>query len=89
MPLEAFYGTLEVPLTRSEVTFARRICQACPVLLDCALTAFRDTEPYGMWAGATPSERRKIQRQHSGDVVKSARYLVHRVLTMGSDNDGC
>jgi hypothetical protein len=85
MPLEAFYGTLEAPLTRSEIAFARRICQACPVLRDCAIVAFQDMEPHGMWAGATPNERKEILRQHSGDVGQSARDLVNKTLYLDCD----
>lgn len=89
MPLEAFYGSVEVPLTRSEISFAKRICQACPVLMDCAVFAFNGYEsgpdPFGVWAGSTPSERQKILREYEGDRAKSAQYLVKHILTIDGE----
>ena len=89
MPLEAFYGTIDEPLTRNEITFAKRICQACPVLMECAISALKGHEsgpdPFGIWAGSTPSERTRILKQHNGDVPLSARYLVIKTLLTDSE----
>ena len=85
MPLETFFGTIDKALTRNEIEFARRICQACPVLMDCAVFALKgheETGPdsFGVWAGSTPSERSRILKQHNRDVAQSARYLVTKTL---------
>jgi hypothetical protein len=87
MPLETFFGTIDKALNRGEIEFARRICQACPVLMDCAvfaLTGHEETGPdsHGIWAGSTPNERAKILKQHKGNVQHSARYLVTEILTI-------
>lgn len=42
-------------------------------------------DPFGVWAGSTPSERKKILQKHGGDVAESARYLVVQILTIDSE----
>lgn len=36
---------------------AKRICARCPVLNNCLRAALSAHEPYGVWGGATESER--------------------------------
>jgi hypothetical protein len=90
MPQEAFFGGVDKPMTRSEIAFAKRICQACPVLMECAFFALKGYEsgpdPFGIWAGSTPTERSKILSDHNGDLVAAARYLVTQTLNIGSEN---
>jgi WhiB family redox-sensing transcriptional regulator len=40
---------------------AREICAACPVAVPCLAAGMR--EPYGMWGGLSPSERRRRRRR--------------------------
>lgn len=40
---------------------ARDTCNACPVRQDCLDHAMAAAEPYGMWGGTTPTERRKMR----------------------------
>lgn len=42
---------------------ARRICNACPAIDDCRDYALTAREPFGMWGGLTPTERRAIQKE--------------------------
>ena len=42
-------------LRRDEL--AKRICQHCPVLLECRRHALAVREPYGVWGGMTEHER--------------------------------
>jgi hypothetical protein len=62
-----FFGTAEQPLTAKESRFAKKICGACPVQRDCLITALRDGERFGVWAGLTSIERRRLLKDHSGD----------------------
>ena len=39
---------------------AREVCHACPVIAECREYALTTREPYGMWGGLTPAERRAI-----------------------------
>lgn len=89
MPIEVFYGTIDEPLTRSETVFARAICQTCPVLMDCALTALKTREPFGLWAGSTPTQRQNLLRRHNGNVTQSAIQLTREVLQIGDCHDQC
>jgi len=87
MPIEVFYGTIDEPLTRSEAVFARAICQACPVLMDCALSALQAREPFGLWAGSTPTQRQHLLRRNKGNVTQSAIQLTQEVLQMGGGHE--
>ncbi|MFB9207567.1 WhiB family transcriptional regulator [Nonomuraea spiralis] len=40
---------------------ARRICQGCPVRVQCLTWAVETGEAEGMWGGTTPDERRRIR----------------------------
>lgn len=63
-PLEAFFGSLDSPLTAKESKFAKEICRSCPVQVDCLATALRDNEDSGIWGGTTPVERKRALRRH-------------------------
>jgi WhiB family redox-sensing transcriptional regulator len=41
---------------------AKSICRACPLLNECFEYSLALNEPYGIWAGTTPLERRKLLR---------------------------
>lgn len=39
---------------------AKIICGSCPVKIECLNYAIRRREPYGIWGGKSPHERRKL-----------------------------
>ncbi len=41
---------------------AKRICQLCPVQIDCLQFAMDNNEAFGIWGGLSTRERRRIQR---------------------------
>lgn len=41
---------------------ARAICASCPVIQECGDWVERNPQPYGLWAGLTPQDRRRIRR---------------------------
>ena len=41
---------------------ARAICARCEVRLDCLNYALDNNEPYGVWGGFGPAERRRLRR---------------------------
>lgn len=43
-------------------TIAKGICSACPVVVRCAVAAFRGRERFGVWGGFTASERAGLVR---------------------------
>lgn len=83
MPIEVFYGTLDEPLGLHETLFAQRICQACPVLMDCASTSLAEEEQHGVWAASTPRQRQHLLRENGGSVGASAKRLVE--ITINAD----
>lgn len=65
-PQEIFYGSEERSgkarhhpnLTVDEVARARRICNACPVQMQCLEHAIVNREEFGIWGGSTAGQRR-------------------------------
>jgi WhiB family redox-sensing transcriptional regulator len=45
--------------------YARPICAACPVRVDCLDWAMRAGEYQGMWGGLSPGQRRQLRRRVS------------------------
>lgn len=41
---------------------AKRICQVCPVITECALYAMTHDERGGIWGGLSDRERRSLRR---------------------------
>lgn len=40
---------------------AKKLCQGCPVMLQCLAYAIKADEPYGVWGGASVLERKRIK----------------------------
>jgi WhiB family transcriptional regulator, redox-sensing transcriptional regulator len=41
----------------ARISQAKQICQACPVISECAAWALTTREPYGVWGGMSEDER--------------------------------
>lgn len=52
---EAFF-----PEVGSSGRGAKRICSRCEVKAECLAHALEHREPYGVWGGKSPGERRKM-----------------------------
>jgi WhiB family redox-sensing transcriptional regulator len=63
-PSERFFGsdneTRELRSRREAL--AKRLCRKCSVLRQCQSYAVAAQEPYGIWGGMTPAERRRLLR---------------------------
>ncbi len=44
---------------------AKRICKACPVMMQCRQWALDTDEEYGIWGGLSEAERKKIRRERA------------------------
>ena len=42
-------------------TAAKALCAACPLTLQCLMTALENKEEYGIWGGSMPRQRRQIK----------------------------
>ncbi|MBO1334331.1 WhiB family transcriptional regulator [Streptomyces sp. VRA16 Mangrove soil] len=51
---------------------ARRICQGCEVMEECAAMALDYQERYGVWGGMSPRERENMRGSREKDVLKAA-----------------
>lgn len=44
---------------------AKRVCSACPVLLECRAHALSVREPYGIWGGLSADDREAVLRDRN------------------------
>lgn len=58
---------------------AREICATCPVQSQCLQEAVDNKEQYGMWGGAAPIGRKRIERKHR------RRRMIERRLQEAQD----
>ncbi|TDZ96318.1 Redox-responsive transcriptional regulator WhiB3 [Mycobacteroides salmoniphilum] len=61
---------------RSREQQAKSICRRCPVAAVCLTYAVRTHQPYGIWGGATETERRRGQRTRRPPVVTPERAQI-------------
>ncbi|MCY9782563.1 WhiB family transcriptional regulator [Nocardiopsis sp. EMB25] len=49
------------PSQGGSVRAAKRMCQVCPVRINCLAEAMKRGELYGVWGGASEDERRQFR----------------------------
>lgn len=74
---EYFFGNEDEQPTMSikQVRQASKLCDVCPVFVDCLTWALSTKEEYGVWAGTSGRVRRKIQR-----VIEAGEVTVEQVV---------
>jgi WhiB family redox-sensing transcriptional regulator len=55
-----------------QVTAAKVVCAACPVLAECLAFALRTRQAHGIWGGMTEDERRLAPFSPGGSPVRVA-----------------
>lgn len=50
---------------REKYIVARKLCQSCPIRLQCLEYAVANNEDHGIWGGMTPRERRGLRRGYA------------------------
>ncbi|MDX3239757.1 WhiB family transcriptional regulator [Streptomyces sp. ME03-5709C] len=53
----------------ADVEEAKRHCYRCPAMTPCLTGALERGEPFGVWGGLLPDERRAMVRHKGGDVA--------------------
>ena len=48
----------------NETRKAKKMCEPCPVIRECAIYALAAGENYGVWGGLSANELRQIRRGH-------------------------
>lgn len=56
------YPDLFFPDKGGSAAEAKKLCQGCPIKLQCLEYALKANEPYGVWGGTTPRERDRLKR---------------------------
>ncbi|MFG1851853.1 WhiB family transcriptional regulator [Actinomadura geliboluensis] len=64
---ELFFPVSREAVYTAQIAPIRRLCAACPVAGPCLEWALATGEPHGIWAGTTPSERRRIRAARGAD----------------------
>lgn len=52
--------------------YAKALCTACPVIVECLDYALSAGEDYGVWGGMTEDERRAVRRKASRNAVRTS-----------------
>ena len=60
---ELFYAEGDGAMARTAE--AKKVCQRCPVRLECLQRALDDNERYGVWGGMSERERLNLQRPNA------------------------
>ena len=60
---DAWYMDGTSKIDRLYTRAARRVCDECPVRIECLTWAYTNAEQYGMWGGFTGAERRNAVRR--------------------------
>ena len=48
----------------ADVRIAKRMCQRCPIRLQCAVYGVEAEEEFGVWGGLSPLDRKKLKRTY-------------------------
>ncbi|WP_051549226.1 WhiB family transcriptional regulator [Nocardioides sp. URHA0032] len=75
---ELFFPRGEGSRAQRQIEAARVVCASCPVRGDCLAFAVTTDAQYGVWAGTTPRERRRLRRR--AGLAASPRRVVRRTL---------
>ncbi|OLF04854.1 WhiB family transcriptional regulator [Actinophytocola xanthii] len=66
----AAYPSLEwIEPSSPHIGTCRSICRACPVRRECLAVALDTREPWGIWGGLDPRERRELV-PHQGTLTR-------------------
>jgi WhiB family redox-sensing transcriptional regulator len=60
MPTALFFPAGNFYLARLDEERAKALCSSCPVRARCLTYAIEHQEPYGVWGGLNPDERRAL-----------------------------
>ena len=58
----------------NQIAEAKAICRLCPALRECREWAVEAHEPFGIWAGTTPEDRKKIRKARGLPAVRATHH---------------
>lgn len=83
-----FFGSNEPdmrpPYTLGEIKRARSLCADCPVFRDCLRSSLENREAFGVWAGSTSKQRRKMLGRIDAGESTINDEVEHHVVLMGT-----
>ena len=79
---EAFFPT---PGDNQGTVQAKRVCNGCPLLTECLTEAIVRKYDYGIWGGATPTERGAIRRNNGTPLELRIKNHIIKLNTKFAD----
>jgi WhiB family redox-sensing transcriptional regulator len=76
---ELFFPSGDGGRAQGQIEMARSVCARCPVRSDCLTLALTTDAKYGIWAGTTPVQRRRLRRR--AGLASTPRRVVRRTLS--------
>jgi WhiB family redox-sensing transcriptional regulator len=73
---ELFFPVSSAGPSASQVAQAKLVCSGCPVRPECLEFALESGQDFGVWGGASESERRTIRRRRTRQRRAFARQAV-------------
>ncbi|MGC5627689.1 WhiB family transcriptional regulator [Georgenia sp. Z1344] len=63
LPTDDFFPEGQGKAVDAQVARAKAVCASCPVAEMCLEFSLRTNQPFGIFGGTTPSERRAIRKE--------------------------
>lgn len=57
---------------RKELAIVKKVCDSCPVQVECLDYALKNNEEWGIWGGLTPKQRTTLKKKRKSDATYSA-----------------
>lgn len=66
--------------TVEKVQQAKSLCRICTVRKSCLDLAIRENQPYGVWGGLTPQERKRYREEMADDTLITIRQFALELI---------
>lgn len=88
---DLFFPVADETVYSEHMAPIRRVCAACPAARQCLEWALATGEPHGIWAGTTPSERRRLRAAGTAPAAAAktavAKLVAAKTKTAASEPD--
>ena len=62
---DLFFQDLKGPEAIHNQKMAKELCSGCPIINECLAFALKHNEPFGIWGGLSPYERKLLKNKKS------------------------
>jgi WhiB family redox-sensing transcriptional regulator len=79
---EIWYGTEDEPKS-FRFRQAKQLCSFFPAIKECATNAIVADEPFGVWGGLSPEERKNLKNKHKKRAPKLKLLPIYPLIDQG------